>query len=507
MNIVQAECINKINNTITIQITVESLYPDTVIEVAEYYNDTQLTDWINVGSLSSITQTVIYTLTHNGANSICVQLFSNSPLCVDGSGSESGVSGSQSGESGTECDCCKISWNPDCVPKNLCPCYIDDGKLPESPPSCDTIFISKSITLNDNLFLYDEDSDSWIQNNNPSNKMVVVFGQYKFTINGEDIVLQPRARYRQAYDDYIVVDFDTVKPSCNDTCCTTELNVISDFIFGPYSGVIKSGSWSDPNSDAYLMFVCSMGYPTDCDGVGCPNLNDESVGVEFYDSSLNLWKGRKCITIPDYDSPSGPTCARTPLSSIILKNCASGEEMTMLMTVRSFSLSYQSSCRQPEPCPPTVPCPPEVELDIFPSYPVIDDSCCVGGGRPIDIDIRCDGTIRPQDSNFPPGTTSYTLWYSASSYSGVFPVIGGLAYDTSTAGGAVVRIHTDNNTGNMRQWVCKNLRFITVIDMETFPTEGSYSNNWPYNDLYWESTCTGYGDDHPGDIPINLVPC
>jgi len=47
MNIVQAECINKINNTITIQITVESLYPDTVIEVAEYYNDTQLTDWIN----------------------------------------------------------------------------------------------------------------------------------------------------------------------------------------------------------------------------------------------------------------------------------------------------------------------------------------------------------------------------------------------------------------------------------------------------------------------------
>jgi hypothetical protein len=174
----------------------------------------------------------------------------------------------------------------------------------------------------------------------------------------------------------------------------------------------------------------------------------------------------------------------------------------------SVSFAYKNSCREAEVCPSPAACRNVIELSSLNQIPGPDDKCyCVGGGRPIDIDIHCDGTIRPDTAYFSGSTTGFTLWFEPRGLSAV-PIIDNILYDTTQLSTTldIVKVHTTTTAEEMREWVCKNLRFATVIDYNIINSDidNAIKSNWPYNDLYWEARCTGYPAE---DVPINLVPC
>lgn len=181
-----------------------------------------------------------------------------------------------------------------------------------------------------------------------------------------------------------------------------------------------------------------------------------------------------------------------------------------------ISLTMDNTCRIPEPCPTSGPCPAETNIGDYTQYDdCLCDKCyCDGGGRPIDIDILCGSSplkTHPQEPDFPLGTESYTLWFVPRGDRAV-PVINNILYDTGLAptdNSIIIKVHTAKTPLEMREWVCKNLRFVTISDRTKLSTDlnNAVESNWPYNDLYWDYKCDTYASDHPNDIPINLVPC
>ena len=169
-------------------------------------------------------------------------------------------------------------------------------------------------------------------------------------------------------------------------------------------------------------------------------------------------------------------------------------------------------------CRPTLPCvvgqcANVVELDSLEQIPGPCDKCyCDGGGRPLDIDVHCDGTAIPKSEKFP-GATSFTLWFNPRGLSAV-PVINNVIYDTTQLDmeNEIVKVYEAPSPEDLRSWVCLNLRFVTVLDYEKLRTDtpNAVTSNWPYNDLYWNRSfvvgpsCAGYPSN---DIPVNLVPC
>lgn len=176
-----------------------------------------------------------------------------------------------------------------------------------------------------------------------------------------------------------------------------------------------------------------------------------------------------------------------------------------------ITISAENTCRPSEPCPEPSICRNIVELSSLEQIPGPCDKCyCDGGGRPLDIDVHCDGTVRPADDYFPSTNETFTLYFDPRGLSAV-PVIENIIYDTTTldANNDIVRVHTTSTASEMREWVCKNLRFVTVKDYSKLQTDtaNAVESNWPYNDLYWAATCSGYETLFPNDTPINLVPC
>lgn len=176
-----------------------------------------------------------------------------------------------------------------------------------------------------------------------------------------------------------------------------------------------------------------------------------------------------------------------------------------------MSISFSNTCRLPDDRECLVgPCRNEIALDSLDKTPGPCDKCyCDGGGRPIDIDYHCvSKTIKPQKDAFPPDTKTYTLWFVPRGLSAV-PVIDNIIYDTTKLDLAldIVKVHVTNTPEEMREWVCKYLRFVSIKDYSKLKTdtENAVESNWPFNDLYWETTCDGY--IYVDDIPINLVPC
>lgn len=109
MIILSFNCIEKVNKTITAQLTSAEIYPNTVIQISEYQDNNQLTPWITLDNLQTLTQNITYTITNNNTNILTTRLalincVIGSEGSISGSGSESGSgSGSGSGsESGSE---------------------------------------------------------------------------------------------------------------------------------------------------------------------------------------------------------------------------------------------------------------------------------------------------------------------------------------------------------------------------------------------------------------------
>lgn len=196
--------------------------------------------------------------------------------------------------------------------------------------------------------------------------------------------------------------------------------------------------------------------------------------------------------------------------------CSQGSGSGSLPPNIEISISMINTCRLPLSCPTSGGCPAETDITDYTQYDgCLCDKCyCDGGGRPIDIDVLCGSSplkTHPQESDFPPDTESYTLWFVPRADDAV-PVINNILYDTGLAptdNSIIIKIHTTAKPLEMREWVCKNLRFVNIKDRTKLSSDlnNAVESTWPYNDLYWDYKCDTYPSDHPKDIPINLVPC
>lgn len=228
-----------------------------------------------------------------------------------------------------------------------------------------------------------------------------------------------------------------------------------------------------------------------------------------------------CDTIPDIDyghsSLLDPRCDLPSGYDIENIDCYgnnpahSGNPWREYQENLTMTISFSNTCRLPNDFECIVgPCRTEVSLDSLDKTPGPCDKCyCDGGGRPIDIDYHCvTKTIKPGKEVFPPNTKTYTLWFAPVGLSAV-PVINNVIYDTTKLDPSIeiVKIHVTDTPEKMREWVCKYLRFVTIIDYSKLKsdTKNAISSNWPYNDLYWETMCIGY--PYTDDVPINLIPC
>jgi hypothetical protein len=199
--------------------------------------------------------------------------------------------------------------------------------------------------------------------------------------------------------------------------------------------------------------------------------------------------------------------------------------------VGSISVTMVNSCRSPayEACasPPGPACPTFTALP--PGLDILNVNNQGRYGRPIDIDVNCDGTIRPVDSDFAHLSPSSYQFYFASAGGDAIPVIDDKFHDTTWLDQKIVPIHSEPTPAALRDWVCDHLRFVSLADYSDYladsGNQASYhgficlsnnsgvalsgcfalKNSWPYNDLYWEQgRCSGLP---PGEIPVNLVPC
>lgn len=199
--------------------------------------------------------------------------------------------------------------------------------------------------------------------------------------------------------------------------------------------------------------------------------------------------------------------------------------------VGTVTVTMVNSCRSPayEACvtPPGPACP---SFGTLPSPIDIQNVNNQGRyGRPIDIDVKCDGTIRPIDSDFASLNPSSYKFYFASAGTSAVPVIDDKLYDTTWVDQQIIPIHSESTPASLRDWVCDHLRFVSFVDYSDYVADSgneenyhgfvclsndtgvaasgcfALKNSWPYNDLYWEQgRCSGLPS---GEIPVNLVPC
>lgn len=90
MNIINVECINRLENTVTLTLTSDQLYSNTYIEIAEYNDDNVLVDWIPLATQNDTVQTFDYTITNPSTNFLRLRLLDqecsvvpNPNLCGD----------------------------------------------------------------------------------------------------------------------------------------------------------------------------------------------------------------------------------------------------------------------------------------------------------------------------------------------------------------------------------------------------------------------------------------
>jgi len=169
----------------------------------------------------------------------------------------------------------------------------------------------------------------------------------------------------------------------------------------------------------------------------------------------------------------------------------------------ALNVEFKNSCRTADPTSDCTTCTnsPSVDYTTLPKYTNYISGCM---GRPIDIDTdSCNGKIRPQDSDFSVGKTSFVLYYSGGPTK-PFLIIDNVAYDPRGATG-LIKVFTTSTPTAMRNMVCERLRFATLKDATKLGTDlsAALDSNWPYNDLYWFSACGNL----PTEVPINLIPC
>jgi hypothetical protein len=130
-------------------------------------------------------------------------------------------------------------------------------------------------------------------------------------------------------------------------------------------------------------------------------------------------------------------------------------------------------------------------------------------GVPLDIDCLCsyEGGLRSRPKFSTPEYSKIEAYYQASYGFYAVPFIDGVAYDTTDLNtNTFVKIHTANDSEELRQWFIDHFRFFGI---NTDKTE--IRNVWPYTDLYWHpydfcienQTFT----PEPGVVYINIIPC
>ena len=167
-----------------------------------------------------------------------------------------------------------------------------------------------------------------------------------------------------------------------------------------------------------------------------------------------------------------------------------------------FDIKYADTCRVPDAssdCGAPGACvnSPSIDYTALPSYNNYFSGCT---GRPIDIDTdACNGTRRPATFS----KSNFVLYYQGGANQ-PFLIIDNVAYDPRGTSG-LIKVFTTSSPATMRDMVCNRLRFATLTDASKLSTNISeaLTSNWPYNDLYWYSSCSNL----PNEVPINLVPC
>jgi hypothetical protein len=82
MNIVSFNCISKIGSAITLQLVSSQVYPSVFIQISEYSGNDLILDWTTVSNLTSLTETLIYTIQNLSTDVIKVRLANSG--CIDG---------------------------------------------------------------------------------------------------------------------------------------------------------------------------------------------------------------------------------------------------------------------------------------------------------------------------------------------------------------------------------------------------------------------------------------
>lgn len=500
--LVAANIISQIGNKITMEIIIDRHVHDIQIQV-QLLDDsgTVLVDYYTVDTITGSSQTINFDLPSD-LNVCKIKTRLYQIVCFgDGSGSDSGAC------CVNECEDCASkcvdnianpTWNLDgCVPITISASKLHydntDGKIPDDcdPTGSVTIYVPKELTMVVNAGCFGD---------------VTTQFQYLPTSSLWGRVWEPTPPWENDYN----TNPNTDNLSFNGPNGTLDITVYellenNDWTIEETPGVFIDGflKISVRYREAYddYTFVKAFGTTftkqlcTGCVCSGVPGNTPSLTETQPYNSDLY-----DSYYIGSFDNQG---------------DCASGDTMADLINHITVTVTGDNTCRQPQACPTSGQCPIEVDIDDMTQYgDCLCDKCyCDGGGRPIDIDIKCGeaATAHPQESDFDPATESYTLWFAPRG-DAALPVIENIVYDTGllpTDNSVLVKVHTTATPAEMREWVCNKLRFVTLKDRSKLSTDinNAVDSNWPFNDLYWDFKCDTYESIHPNDVPINLVPC
>lgn len=304
---------------------------------------------------------------------------------------------------------------------------------------------------------------------------------YTFPGNQSTIISIPiRIRWRKLYEDYTIVDSES---TATEYSCLDENN---HGLTRPSTNYKYSKNYDKCDFYPDIDYAHSSCLEPKCDESIVENLNcNETACVDNIINVINC----------------GDTVDKLSLN---IESYRKYQEKIKMI------LSFDNTCRSPDIRECLFgPCRNEISLESLDKTPGPCDKCyCTGGGRPIDIDYHCvSKVVKPVAADFPANTESYTLWFVPRGLSALL-VIDNIIYDTSNLDPFldIVKVHTTNTPEEMREWVCKYVRFVSVVDYSLLKIDinNAVISNWPYNDLYWETRCDTYPEE---DVPINLVPC
>lgn len=406
------------------------------------------------------------------------------------------------------------TWNPDeCieVPFSSNLCIHDDGKLPSPPPSATgTYYLSTGISI-------------FLNVNKEPNSVP------------EDIVPYYWSGVRL---NLVHTDVNTwtitgvIAPSTGVTRWVGQPNqTYTPFTYGDLIGVpvlLTSGNFgSGADRTIFSIFHDS----------GSGNAINLSIEIPLrYRALYNDYTLETPYTLPVLSDDMGDSSLSGTTSGICTYLPESSGYGSYTFNIGTVTVSMGNTCRSPAvntcEAPPGPACSPFLALTGADNYGIN-----LNGGRPIDIDVLCDGSRRPIESdlnNIGIDPTGYKFYFVSQGLSAV-PVINGTLYDTTWSGvNIITTVHSASTAADMRDWVCNNLIFVSLQDYDDYTDAGglgsdlkqpvgfvslsgnsagitSYSgyyaiyDNWPYNDLYWEvGRCSGMPS---GEVPINLVPC